>query len=135
MANATTRAKRLNETKMILRQPLLLIAIILSFALLLLFVIYPLAKTLIYSLTDETGAFSLANLITILQTPRYGKVFGRTMALGLIVAVIATFIGPIPSPGSTYRPRAFSRPWPRCPSSPRPSCCPCPLSSSSASRV
>ena len=32
MANATTRAKRLNETKMILRQPLLLIAIILSFA-------------------------------------------------------------------------------------------------------
>ena len=58
MANATTRAKRLNETKMILRQPLLLIAIILSFALLLLFVIYPLAKTLIYSLTDETGAFS-----------------------------------------------------------------------------
>ena len=93
MANATTHAKRLNETKMILRQPLLLIAIILSFALLLLFVIYPLAKTLIYSLTDETGAFSLANLITILQTPRYGKVFGRTMALGLIVAVIATFIG------------------------------------------
>ena len=93
MANATTRAKRLNETKMILRQPLLLIAIILSFALLLLFVIYPLAKTLIYSLTDETGAFSLANLIAILQTPRYGKVFGRTMALGLIVAMIATFIG------------------------------------------
>lgn len=93
MANATTRTKRLNETKMILQQPLLLIAIILSFALLLLFVIYPLAKTLIYSLTDETGAFSLANLIAILQTPRYGKVFGRTMALGLIVAVIATFIG------------------------------------------
>ena len=93
MANATTRAKRLNETKMILQQPLLLIAIILSFALLLLFVIYPLAKTLIYSLTDETGAFSLANLTAILQTPRYGKVFGRTMALGLIVAVIATFIG------------------------------------------
>ena len=59
MANATTRAKRLNETKMILRQPLLLIAIILSFALLLLFVIYPLAKTLIYSLTDETDRKSV----------------------------------------------------------------------------
>ena len=93
MANATTREKRLNETKMILRQPLLLIAIVLSFALLLLFVIYPLAKTLIYSLTDEAGTLSLANLITILKTPRYGKVFGRTMALGLIVAMIATFIG------------------------------------------
>ena len=93
MANATTRAKRLNETKMIFRQPLLLAAIILSIALLLLFVVYPLAKTLVYSLTDETGSFSLANLITILQTPRYGKVFGRTMALGLIVAAIATFVG------------------------------------------
>ena len=81
MANATTRAKRLNETKMILRHPLLLIAIILSFALLLLFVIYPLAKTLIYSLTDETGAFSLANLITILQTPRYGKMCIRDSRL------------------------------------------------------
>lgn len=93
MAHTTTRAKRLNETKMIFRQPLLLVAIILSMALLLLFVVYPLAKMLVYSLTDETGAFSLANLISILQTPRYGKVFGRTMALGLIVAAIATFVG------------------------------------------
>ena len=93
MAHTTTRAKRLNETKMIFRQPLLLVAILLSIALLLLFVVYPLAKTLVYSLTDETGSFSLANLTTILQTPRYGKVFGRTMALGLIVAAIATFVG------------------------------------------
>lgn len=93
MAKSTTRAKRLNETKMIFRQPLLLVAIILSIALLLLFVVYPLAKTLVYSLTDETGSFSLANLRSILQTPRYGKVFGRTMALGLIVAAIATFVG------------------------------------------
>ena len=93
MANTTTRAKRLNETKMIFRQPLLLVAILLSIALLLLFVVYPLAKTLVYSLTDETGSFSLANLTSILQTPRYGKVFGRTMALGLIVAAIATFVG------------------------------------------
>ncbi len=93
MAKSTTRAKRLNETKMIFRQPLLLVAILLSIALLLLFVVYPLAKTLVYSLTDETGSFSLANLTSILQTPRYGKVFGRTMALGLIVAAIATFVG------------------------------------------
>ena len=93
MANATTRAKRVNETKMILRQPLLLIAIILSFVLLLLFVIYPLGKTLVYSLTDETGAFSLDNLSEILHTQRYGKVFLRTMILGLVVAFIATLIG------------------------------------------
>ncbi len=93
MAKAAVKAKRLNESKMILRQPLLLIAILCSIALLIVFVVYPLAKTLVYSLTDDTGSFSLANLTNILQTPRYGKVFGRTMVLGLVVAFLATLIG------------------------------------------
>ena len=90
---STARTKKLNETKMILRQPLLLVAVILTILLLLLFVIYPLVKILIFSLTDADGAFSLANLIEILTTSRYLAVFGRTMLLGVIVAVIATFIG------------------------------------------
>jgi len=93
MARSAAQLKRRNESKMIMRQPLLLAAIILSVVLLLLFVCYPLVKVLIYSLTDESGNFSLSNLISILTTPRYGKVFGRTMLLGLVVAVIATFIG------------------------------------------
>lgn len=90
---STARTKKLNETKMILRQPLLLVAVILTILLLLLFVIYPLVKILIFSLTDADGAFSLANLAEILTTSRYLAVFGRTMLLGVIVAVIATFIG------------------------------------------
>lgn len=85
--------KKLNETKMILRQPLLLVAVILTILLLLLFVVYPLLKILIFSLTDADGNFSLENLKTILTTSRYLAVFGRTMLLGVIVAVIATFIG------------------------------------------
>lgn len=85
--------KKLNETKMILRQPLLLAAVVLTILLLLLFVVYPLLKVLIFSLTDTDGNFSLANLTTILTTSRYLAVFGRTMLLGVIVAVIATFIG------------------------------------------
>lgn len=85
--------KKLNETKMILRQPLLLAAIVLTILLLLLFVVYPLLKVLIFSLTDADGNFSLENLATILTTSRYLAVFGRTMLLGVIVAVIATFIG------------------------------------------
>ena len=48
---------------------------------------------LIFSLTDETGAFSLATAAEIFSTSRYLKTFGRTIVLGLIVAVIATFIG------------------------------------------
>lgn len=90
---STARMKKLNETKMILRQPLLLAAVVLTILLLLLFVVYPLLKVLIFSLTDADGNFSLANLTTILTTFRYLAVFGRTMLLGVIVAVIATFIG------------------------------------------
>ena len=90
---STARMKKLNETKMILRQPLLLAAIVLTILLLLLFVVYPLLKILIFSLTDADGNFSLANLKTILTTSRYLAVFGRTMLLGVVVAVIATFIG------------------------------------------
>ena len=90
---STARMKKLNETKMILRQPLLLAAVVLTILLLLLFVVYPLLKVLIFSLTDADGNFSLANLTTILTTSRYLAVFGRTMLLGVIVAVIATIIG------------------------------------------
>ena len=90
---STARMKKLNETKMILRQPLLLAAIVLTILLLMLFVIYPLLKILIFSLTDADGNFSLTNLVSILTTSRYLAVFGRTMLLGVVVAVIATFIG------------------------------------------
>ena len=100
MANAAgsggksaARLKRRNETKMIMRQPIMLVAILAVIVLLLLFVVYPLVKVLLFSLTDETGAFSLATAAEIFSTSRYLKTFGRTMLLGVIVAVIATFIG------------------------------------------
>lgn len=90
---STARLKKRNETKMIMRQPVLLISIILVFALLLLFVIYPLAKVLIFGMTDENGNLSLASLKSILTTSRYMQTLGRTLGLGLIVSLISTFIG------------------------------------------
>ena len=100
MANApgtggksAARLKKRNETKMILRQPVLLIAILATIALLVLFVIFPLAKVLLFSITDESGAISLASMKQLFSTTRYLKTFGRTMALGVVVAVISTFIG------------------------------------------
>ena len=87
------RIKKLNETKMILRQPLLLAAVVLTILLLLLFVIYPLLKILVFSLTDAEGNFSLAHLVSIFTTSRYLAVFGRTMLLGVLVAILSTFIG------------------------------------------
>lgn len=50
-------------------------------------------KILLFSLTDASGTFSLATAAEIFSTSRYLKTFGRTMVLGVIVAVIATFIG------------------------------------------
>lgn len=90
---SAARMKKLNDTRTILRQPILLIAVILTILLLLLFVVYPLVKIVIYSMTDEAGAFSTANLVSILGASRYLKVFGRTMLLGLVVAALATTIG------------------------------------------
>lgn len=87
------REKKRNETKMIARQPVLMIAIIVVIALLLLFVIYPLVKMLVFSFTDESGHASISNLVQILSTSRYLKTTGRTLLLGLVVALIATFIG------------------------------------------
>ena len=90
---SAARLKKRNETKMILRQPVLLIAILATIALLMLFVIFPLAKVLLFSITDESGAISLASMKELFSTTRYLKTFGRTMALGVVVAVISTFIG------------------------------------------
>ena len=88
-----SQLKRLNDTKNILRQPVLLFAVIAAIVLLALFVVYPLVKVVIFSLTDENGFFSTANLTDILTSSRYLKVFGRTMLLGLIVAMLSTFVG------------------------------------------
>ena len=93
MASTTAKMKKRQETKMIFRQPLLLASIIISIALLAVFVAYPLLKILFFSLTDETGAFSLQNLSAIFTSARYLKTFGRTMILGLIVSLLATFVG------------------------------------------
>ena len=90
---SAAQMKRINDTKSILRQPILLIAVIATIVLLLLFVVYPLVKVLIFSLTDETGAISLENLRNIVSSSRYLKVFSRTMLLGLIVAILATIVG------------------------------------------
>ncbi len=92
-ARKAEREKRLNDTKTILRQPILLIAVIATIVLLLLFVIYPLARVLLFSVTDEGGSFSLVPLMNLFRSSRYMKTFGRTMLLGIIVAVVATFFG------------------------------------------
>lgn len=73
MANAAgsggksaARLKRRNESKMIMRQPIMLISILTVIVLLLLFVIYPLVKILLFSLTDASGTIPC---VTIPSSP------------------------------------------------------------------
>lgn len=90
---SVAREKKRNETLMILRQPILAVAIVAVFLLLLLFVIYPLVRVFAFSFSDENGNFSAANLISILTSSRYLGTAGRTLMLGLVVALISTFVG------------------------------------------
>ena len=87
------REKKRNETRRIFQQPVLAVAIIAVIILLLLFVVYPLVKVFAFSFSDEEGHFSAANLISILTSQRYLATTGRTLLLGLVVALISTFIG------------------------------------------
>ena len=78
---SVAREKKRNETLMILRQPILAVAIIAVILLLLLFVIYPLVRVFAFSFSDEEGNFSAANLISILTSSRYLGTAGRTLVL------------------------------------------------------
>ena len=80
MANAAgsggksaARLKRRNESKMIMRQPIMLISILTVIVLLLLFVIYPLVKILLFSLTDASGTFSLATAAEIFSRKAWSQ--------------------------------------------------------------
>ena len=90
---SVAREKKRIETLMILRQPILAAAIIVVMLLLLIFVIYPLLRVFAFSFSDENGNFSAANLTGILTSSRYLSSAGRTLLLGLVVALISTFIG------------------------------------------
>ncbi len=87
------REKKRNETFMVLRQPILAAAIVIVVALLLLFVIYPLVRILLFSFSSEDGRVSFENFVSIVTSSRYLATTGRTLALGLVVALISTFIG------------------------------------------
>lgn len=82
-----------NDFKMLLRQPVLLITIILIFALLFIFVLIPILNVLKLGLMDKDGNFSLQNLVNIFNSSGYMKTFGNSLRLGVIVALCASLVG------------------------------------------
>lgn len=78
---------------MMLRQPVLLLSIILVIVSLIIFIIFPLFNVLRLSLTGVEGGFSLSRFQKILGNQSYIKTFGNSIKLGVIVAIISTLMG------------------------------------------
>ncbi len=87
------REKRRSETMMILRQPILAATVVIVILLLLLFVIYPLIRIFAFSFSSGDGRVSFENFVSIVTSSRYLSTTGRTLGLGLLVAVVSTLIG------------------------------------------
>lgn len=77
----------------LVRDPVLLFFVIVVFAGLFLFILFPLYKILSYSVTDDTGGISFKTAIEVLTSPAYLKTFGNSMLLGAITALISTLVG------------------------------------------
>ena len=82
-----------NDGMMLLKQPMLLLTILIVAALLVLFVLLPMFNIFRFALTTREGYFTLQPLFQLLQSPRIGGAFRNSMSLGIIVAFTATALG------------------------------------------
>ncbi|MDR1851036.1 MAG: iron ABC transporter permease [Propionibacteriaceae bacterium] len=92
------KMKQGNNLAMLIRQPVLLVTILLVFAVLFIFVVLPMITVFQLSFTTEEGGFSIQPLIDILTSdkggyPSYRATFWNSMLLGVIVAICATAVG------------------------------------------
>lgn len=82
-----------NRLRLLLRQPVLLVTILLILVMLTIFIVFPLINVLRLSLTGVDGGFSLSRFAKILRNASYLKTLGNSILLGIIVAVLATLVG------------------------------------------
>ena len=86
------REKR-REFLMLIKQPGLLFAIIVVFAILILFCVYPIVRLLISCLTDKTGRLDLGNISYVFTKTDFFRAFWNSVKLGLFVGLMATIVG------------------------------------------
>lgn len=79
--------------KMLLKQPMLLLTILVIFSALILFIIMPLLNVFRLGFTLEDGSFSLDAFLKIVSNPVHQETFFNSMRLGVLVALISTFVG------------------------------------------
>jgi len=88
------RAKGKNANiRMLLNQPVLLLCIVLIFAALFIFILLPLFNVFKLGFSNDAGGFSLDALFKMVSNVSYRITFFNSIKLGLLVAVISTFIG------------------------------------------
>lgn len=81
------------QVKRLARDPLLLALIVIIFAALGLFVVYPLAKVLITSLQTRGGEFTTANYELVMQRRLYQNALRNSLIVGATVSVISVVLG------------------------------------------
>lgn len=86
------REKR-REFLMLIKQPGLLFAIVVVFAILILFCVYPIVRLLISCLTDKTGRLDLGNISYVFTKTDFFRAFWNSVKLGLFVGLMATIVG------------------------------------------
>ncbi|MGI6466911.1 MAG: ABC transporter permease [Sphaerochaetaceae bacterium] len=84
--------QQLNEIKKLIKEPFLLISILVIFYLLIVFVIFPIFQVFKMSFSYN-NSFSLQNYRDVLKQSYYIKPLINSVILGVIVATIGTFIG------------------------------------------
>jgi len=85
--------RKSNNFKMMLKQPFLLFTIISIFVMLGIFILLPLYNVFKLSFRTDNGGFSLQAFKDIITNKSYQYTFLNSMKLGVLVALIATFMG------------------------------------------
>lgn len=81
------------EFMMLLRQPGLFLAIVLVFAILILFCVYPVVKLFISCLTSEDGGIDLPMITYVLKKTDFVRAMWNSIKLGVFVGFFATVVG------------------------------------------
>ena len=87
------KSEKRKEFLLLMKQPGLLFAIIVVFAILILFCIYPIVRLFISCLTDKTGQLNLDNINYVFTKTDFFQAFWNSIKLGLFVGLMATIVG------------------------------------------
>jgi iron(III) transport system permease protein len=90
--HSSSHNQRINEIQKLIKEPFLLLSILVIFYLLILFVIFPIYQVFKTSLAVD-GQFSLQNYRDVLSKSYYLQPLLNSMILGVLVATIGTLVG------------------------------------------